>query len=259
MCLSDPDRVRASTAIPREREVGFIVDTARRSIASGRANLGNLDHPRGVVGYRTKADEMERWLQKGMRLLDWGCNYGHMAWLMKMRGMEVAGLDVAENRHPTPLLDAIGVQPVFVEDPIAIPFEDGSFDAVLSCGVLEHVHDVEASLREVRRILKPGGIFFVYNLPNSLSWIEWVARHMGSGHDRRWTMGAARALLSRHGFDVIVSRREDVSPRNLGCLPVPTRRAFFALDPVMEAVDRLIVHTPLIWFGTNLTYIARAR
>jgi SAM-dependent methyltransferase len=245
--------------VPREREIQTIVDAARQSIQSGRENLGNLDHPRGVVGYQSKADEMARWLQREMRVLDWGCNYGQMAWLMKMRGMEVAALDVAENRHPTPLLDSIGVQPLFVEDPIGLPYGDRSFDAVLSCGVLEHVFDVEASLKEVRRILKPGGIFFIYNLPNAYSWIEWCARRLGSGHERRWRLGAARRLATQHGFDVIVTRVEDVLPRNLGVLPLSVRRAFFELDPVMEAVDRVVTRTPLQWLGTNLTLIARAR
>jgi SAM-dependent methyltransferase len=257
MQLTDPQSAFAN--VPREREVQMIVESARRSIQSGRESLGNLDHPRGVVGYQSKADEMARWLHPGMRLLDWGCNYGQMAWLMRMRGMEVAALDVAENRHPTPLLDSIGVQPLFVEDPIALPYDDKSFDAVLSCGVLEHVSDVEASLKEVRRILKPGGIFFIYNLPNALSWIEWCARRLGSGHERRWTLSAARRLVTHHGFDVTVARVEDVLPRNLGVLPLSVRQALFSLDPVMETADRVVVHTPLRWFGTNLTFITRAR
>ncbi len=253
------DEDRSPTAILREREIEVIVESARGSIAGGRQNLGNLDHPRGVVGYQTKADEMAKWLRPGMRMLDWGCNFGQMAWLMNMRGMEVAALDVAENRHPTPLLDAIGVTPLFVDDPITLPYPDRSFDAVLSCGVLEHVYDVDASLREVKRILKPGGIFFVYNLPNSLSWIEWVGRRMGSGHDRLWTLGAAKRLIAGHGFDVAVARREDVLPRNMGVLPLSARRAFLALDPALEAIDTVVMHTPLAWFGTNLTYIARSR
>ena len=47
-----------------------------------------------------------------------------------------------------------------------LPFDDASFDAVLSCGVLEHVPYEEGSVREIARVLKPGGHFFVYQLPN---------------------------------------------------------------------------------------------
>lgn len=41
----------------------------------------------------------------------------------------------------------------------ALPFEDGSFDHVVSCWVLCHVDDVPRALAEVRRVLRPGGMF----------------------------------------------------------------------------------------------------
>ncbi len=40
-----------------------------------------------------------------------------------------------------------------------LPFEDASFDHVVSCWVFCHVHDVPGALSEVRRLLKPGGTF----------------------------------------------------------------------------------------------------
>ena len=54
------------------------------------------------------------------------------------------------------------------------------FDAVLSCGVLEHVEDPDASLDEIRRVLQPGGTFYVYKLPNRASYLEAIARRLGS-------------------------------------------------------------------------------
>ena len=43
---------------------------------------------------------------------------------------------------------------------------------MLSCGVLEHVQDPDASLDEIRRVLRPGGTFYVTNLPNRYSYTE---------------------------------------------------------------------------------------
>jgi SAM-dependent methyltransferase len=40
-----------------------------------------------------------------------------------------------------------------------LPFEDGAFDVVVSCDVLEHVEDIDQSLDEISRVLRPGGSF----------------------------------------------------------------------------------------------------
>jgi 2-polyprenyl-6-hydroxyphenyl methylase / 3-demethylubiquinone-9 3-methyltransferase len=40
-----------------------------------------------------------------------------------------------------------------------MPFEENSFDVVVCCDVLEHVNDLEKTLREVARVLKPSGMF----------------------------------------------------------------------------------------------------
>ncbi|PWK85699.1 methyltransferase family protein [Lentzea atacamensis] len=49
-------------------------------------------------------------------------------------------------------------------DATALPFEDGRFDAVLSCGMLHHVGDWRAALAEVVRVLRPGGRFVGYDI-----------------------------------------------------------------------------------------------
>jgi SAM-dependent methyltransferase len=124
-------------------EVAEIVDRARLSIARGRRNLENVDAVRPARTYVDKADEIARWVRP-CRILDWGCNYGQMAWLLRRRGFDVMAFDVEQNRHETPLLDAIGVQPIFGREATRLPFDTASLDAFLSCGVLEHVEDPRA-------------------------------------------------------------------------------------------------------------------
>jgi SAM-dependent methyltransferase len=48
-----------------------------------------------------------------------------------------------------------------------LPFEDGTFDVVISTSVMEHVEDLDASISEAYRVLKPGGIFW-FNSASSL-------------------------------------------------------------------------------------------
>jgi ubiquinone/menaquinone biosynthesis C-methylase UbiE len=51
-----------------------------------------------------------------------------------------------------------------VADAAALPFDDGSFDLVLSCAMLHHVVRWEAALKEAARVLKPGGYMAGYDI-----------------------------------------------------------------------------------------------
>src|SRR5207253_7876123 len=103
-------------------------------------------------------------------------------------------------------------------DPRRLPFADHSFDAVLSCGVLEHVEDPDASLEEIRRVLVPGGTLYVYKLPNRTSYLEAIARRAGLyyhgslEHDRLYDVTSARELLGRHRFRVDEARLMNMLP-----------------------------------------------
>ena len=73
-----------------------------------------------------------------------------------------------------------------MQDPIHLPYEDESFDAVVSVGVLEHVRQFGGneikSLKEIHRILKKDGLFLCFHFPNKYSWIEALARRIPSKH-----------------------------------------------------------------------------
>lgn len=153
------------------------------------------------------------------RILDWGAGQGQVTARLLEHGFEVRSYDYeAEEpagRKPLPEADALVDHS---PDPVALPYEDGSFDAVLSCGVLEHVADPDGSLEELRRVLRPGGRLYVYKLPNRWSYLEWLARPLGLyyhgrlPHDRVYTLETARRLLERHGFAVRELRLMNMLP-----------------------------------------------
>ena len=155
------------------------------------------------------------------RVLDWGCGYGQISDMLLRRGLDVASFECRGPGSPDAEV-ALGHYPeirAYVSsEPVALPYPDASFDAVLSCGVLEHVQNPGASLDELRRILRPGGRLYVYKLPNRFSWLEALARVLGMYYhgklpdDKIYTRRSAVALIERHGFAVEESRLANFLP-----------------------------------------------
>ncbi len=64
-----------------------------------------------------------------------------------------------------------------VADAESIPYDDATFDLVVGHAVLHHIPDVELALREVLRVLKPGGRFVFAGEPTTVG--DWYARRLG--------------------------------------------------------------------------------
>lgn len=104
---------------------------------------------------------VERYVPKGSRVLESGCGAARYVRYLKDRGWDITGLELSSEtvgmvkRH-WPDLD------IFQGDAANSAFDDGSFDAVISLGVVEHWHEgPHLALREIYRLLRPGGIAIV--------------------------------------------------------------------------------------------------
>ncbi|HEX2544593.1 MAG TPA: class I SAM-dependent methyltransferase [Ramlibacter sp.] len=101
----------------------------------------------------------------GLEVLDYGCGPGHdlVGFVEYSRPKRVAGVDVSrsslsEARARLGHHGGSDVQLVLSKPgETVLPFENASFDYVHSSGVLHHVPDLQASLAEIRRVLRPTG------------------------------------------------------------------------------------------------------
>lgn len=98
-------------------------------------------------------------LTPGMRVLDVGCGTGFLTEGILAVTTDVTGLDITwdQLRRAHRKLDV----PLVRGDAEALPFRDGTFDAVLSSGSIEYWPDPVAALREMHRVLRPGAAALV--------------------------------------------------------------------------------------------------
>jgi SAM-dependent methyltransferase len=189
-----------------------------------------------------------------VNVLDWGCGKGHITYLLRKQGFNVTACDRQDPRddsafgQETPIIGEQNINVVPLRDAVALPFESGSFDCVVSSGVLEHVADDLGSLKEIRRILTPQGLLFVTFLPYHLSWTQAAARIRGNDyHDRLYWRRRVSELAFASGLSVQGMWFGQLFPKN----SVP-----LSLDPIFEPIDRaLCSYSPLKYFATNIEAI----
>jgi SAM-dependent methyltransferase len=137
------------------------------------------------------------------KVLDWGCRHAADACLIRMmRGPEVElhGCDVDRGDYNV-FYDFARLKYSQLSHPYLLPYEDGSFDAVIGSGVLEHVPNDSESLKELYRIIRPGGFFVMTMLPNRYSYTEWLNRRLNNPHHLRlYSLSEARRMFMHHGF-----------------------------------------------------------
>jgi len=117
---------------------------------------------------------------RGLKVLDVGCGQGIDLCEYARAGADAVGIDLTP-RHvelARKHLAELGLAgEVVLGDAETLPFADATFDRASSNGVLHHTPDIAAALREIRRVLKPGGRFTltVYNRRSAHYWLHLVA------------------------------------------------------------------------------------
>jgi SAM-dependent methyltransferase len=148
-----------------------LVDTGERMVPE--FHQGGLIYAEHLTRYRSALP-----LVAGLRVLDIACGSGYGAQLLATVATHVYGVDLdpeavayARAQYGSPNVEFI------VGDATAIPLPDNSVDVVVTFETIEHVEDYREFMREVKRVLVPGGVAVV-STPNDLEFAEGNHYHL---------------------------------------------------------------------------------
>ncbi len=196
------------------------------------------------------------------RLLDIGCNEGRGLKIYRRNGFRPEGLELNARAAEVARAAGFTVYETLLEDFYAT----APYDVVVLSNVLEHSLDPKHMLRDVARILKPGGQVWI-SCPNSQSWLRklfgraWINWHVPF-HIVHFSPRTLRGLLVEAGFTGITFRQ--ITPALWVASSIITRMFAHAGRPTRQLRNpslilalmcfARIVLFPLLYIGNRLGY-----
>jgi SAM-dependent methyltransferase len=155
----------------------------------------SFNDPRMARRRKTILECLQRRVPPGGSILDAGCGLGEVLDDIpdgyKLFGFDYARSNVEFSRRR--LGDKAKLEQGSIYE---IPFPDSSMDAVLCLEVLEHIEDDARGVRDIARVLKPGGVL-IMAVPYTY---YWPAYKNLMGHFRHYTRDSVAALLRENGL-----------------------------------------------------------
>ncbi len=189
---------------------------------------------RNAIGLR-----LLKGITEGKHVLDIGClGWPEAEFIASIGAREIIKADI------------IGGDGVLQEDACRLSFPSESFDVVICRDVIEHVLDAEKAMQEARRVLRPGGYYYL-STPNGYNVCP-----DGKIHVRAYTPLSLLRELEIQGFEV-VGKMGDVPNILHSLMPLADMGFHIALKEFKDTQE-LIADNPLAYYtGTFLYVLAR--
>ena len=160
--------------------------------------------------------EYEKRLGRKGRFLDVGCGTGELLWAARESGWDAVGVD------PSAEFIEVGERELGVKGMVTTledaRFPDNSFDAVSMSSIIEHIYEPYPLLREVQRVLRPGG-WLSFDAPNEdglymragnlymrllgRDWVVVLAPTFAPYHVQGFNERSVRTLLDRARLELV--------------------------------------------------------
>ena len=123
------------------------------------------EYQEGLLGKGQRYSDIFGLIPPDGKVLDYGCGFGLFTSLVAKKSIRVSGIDQSENEITIAKKLFAKQQNVKFSNKTITTFKSNTFDTVISNQVIEHVHNTGNYLKEINRVLKPGGSL-VISIPN---------------------------------------------------------------------------------------------
>ena len=246
---------------PYDRELAAIIDLYQSTGPKKLESHNFLKNP-VVQNMHTYLVEYllafsRKWFNRNdFSVLDWGCGKCQVSYLVKKRNVKIISCDIDREKgdssfgQDTPIADFAKINVIPLRHEYLLPFENETFESVLSFGVLEHVFDDKESLAEINRILKPNGLFFCFWLPYKHSFRQKIEQKKSNYHDKLYEMKRIKCLLQETNYNILDYWYRDLLPFR----KIPFGRNHYR---IMENFDNWLCRNTIFKYtATNIEFVA---
>jgi SAM-dependent methyltransferase len=197
-------------------------------------------------------DFSKMWFKRtSLDMLDWSCGKGYVSYLLKNKNVNVSNCDVSISMAfatNSPIIFLANINVIELKHDYILPFDNSSFDAVLSFGVLEHMPNELESLLEIQRILKPNSLFFCFYLPYKLSYTQNIQHLRGQWyHKKLYWKNDIKKLLERSNMKLWAMWHRAIMPK-ISFISPSCR--------IAEKIDNWLCNYSLLkYFATNIEFV----
>ncbi len=206
----------------------------------GAGEIWNWESPAGKLRWARRVKMLSKHLRPGMTVLELGCGAGYFTRELARSGADIIAIDVSPELLEIARANCSAPNVRYeIRNAYDLSYPDAVFDSVVGSAVLHHLK-IEEALREIYRVLKPGGTIW-FTEPNMLNPqiaiqknVPWVKRKLGDSPDEtaffRWPL---RRLLEITGYrEVCIDPFDFLHPAT----PVPLVNRLDAAGRFLESV-----------------------
>ena len=212
-----------NSSVPAVSDVGDFYDKAGQflqTLSGDNTHVGYWEDDSDLSSFPEAQDKLTDLLgakldlHPGQRLLDVGCGLGRPALRLAehldvdVTGIAVSPWQIGQATRGAEQHGGAGQATFQLADAMSLPFDDDSFDAALALEVLIHVPDVPLALREISRVLRPGGRLVMSDITGAKPMTAGQRKIFTSVMPFNWPVPSLQeycSTLRAAGFEVVES------------------------------------------------------